>query len=107
MNINKFEDWKKSVTDLNAEAGKIVSDRDKLYSFIADEIKEAFAKMRIYPENVHVSPSAHEIRVEFKAGDDIIINPTHLLNLHMNFKVGYDYDKRGKFRNVFIFYPFD
>ena len=106
MNQSKLEDWKKSVTELNREASHIIADRDKLYHSMADEIKRIFGRMNIFPENVHLNSSAHEIRVEFKAGDTLIIDPVPLLELHMKFKLGHDYDKRGNFRYVLVFYPF-
>jgi len=106
MNISKFEDWKKSVTQLNDEARNIIHDRDELYRFIADEVKLAFEKMDLYPENVHITPSANEVQVEFKAGDNVVIDPNCLVDLHMNFRVSYGYNDRGNWRVILIFYPF-
>ena len=106
MNQSKFEDWKKSVTQLNDEAGKIIHDRDELYKIVADEVRECFSKMDLYPENIHITPSADRIEVEFMAKDDVIIDPVRLNELHMNFRVNYGYDDRGNWRVILIFYPF-
>lgn len=106
MNPSKLEDWKNAVTQLNEEAGHIIADRDKLYHSMADEIKRVFGRMSIYPDNVHLSSSAHEIRVEFKAGDNLIIDPVALLELHMKFRLGHSYDRSGNFQYVLTFYPF-
>lgn len=106
MNVEKFKDWQTSVVKLNTEAGKIIQDRDNLYEYLSNEVKSTFGKMGLYPEKVHLSSSAHEIRVEFKSEDDVLINPSILSELHMKFKISYGFDKKGNWRVVLVFYPF-
>lgn len=106
MNLSKFEDWKSSVGDINTKTDKLIQNRDSLYEFMASEVKKSFAKMDLYPQHVHLTPSAHEITVEFYSEDDIIIDPEVLSELHMQFRITYGFDNQGNWRVIIIFYPF-
>ena len=63
MDHKKFADWKQSVEELNQFASKIDSDRNQIYEWLANEIKEIFSWNGFEVRNVNFTKDGSVIQV--------------------------------------------
>ena len=105
MLLNKFENWKKAVIEMNTKSHELSEHRDECYSWMADKIKKSFASSGNPAPSIHFEDDASEIVCSWGMDADIIIPVTLVLDLHMPFSFDKQLTTDGVWRKTLIFYP--
>ena len=89
MNFEEFEDWQKSVEDMNRLSSKIDNNRNEIYEWLANEIKQVFEENDLPTRNVNFSTDGSIIQVwlDIDTSDSIRFSKQFLKSIGMPFSV--------------------
>lgn len=105
MLLNKFENWRLAIKELNSSADELSKNRDECYSWMANKIKESFKRAGNPAPFVHFEDDASEIICSWDNDSEIIIPVTLILDLHMSFSFDKQLTTDGTWKKILIFYP--
>lgn len=105
MLLNKFENWKLAVQEMNATSDELSQNRDECYSWMASKIKASFMRAGIIEPMIHFEDDASEIVCCWNTNDNVIIPVTLILDLHMAFSFDKELNVNGLWKKKLTFYP--
>jgi hypothetical protein len=102
-------EWKKAVEELNTQFSELDDSRDKIYEWMAEQIKDVFFKYLNYTPSIHFTSDAHLIvvKVPDEAIVDKIFSPKMFEEIGMKFTIGHEFDDKANYCLLLRYYPFD
>ena len=104
-----LSEWKEAVTELNVQFSSIDESRDKIYKWLAEEIKELFFKYTsVYPK-VFFTNDARIIEVRVSDSDisSVHIHPDLFREIGMKFSIIHKFNENADYCLCLRFYPFE
>ena len=105
--LEKFENWKMAVEEMNHKSDELDSQRNSCYQWLADKIKEKFRDADIPIPRIHFSTNASKIVCTWESNSDFVIPYIVILDLHMDFAFDKVLDTEGNWKKRLVFYPFN